>query len=229
MGEFILRIIVTMFSFMGLFAGIVLTIIGYSASKFITPILSKNSVETTANIISIDKNYNEYEYFDSEELNDIIDSFTVEDLVGRKQEKEKIWKNTFLIGCALVGLIFVYGIFNKIREKSFYDKSQVIFQQQELAQKRAERELQKSLEIEKTSSNNRNINNEGFSTVNPNLTNGSFDIRDNNKVKDDAPSFTTTKTNDLNFEKRKCPNCGKENEEYWAFCNYCGHKLDKND
>ena len=61
MGEFILRIIVTMFSFMGLFAGIVLTIIGYSASKFITPILSKNSVETTANIISIDKNYNEYD------------------------------------------------------------------------------------------------------------------------------------------------------------------------
>ncbi len=172
---------------------------------------------------------NEYEYFDSEELNDIIDSFTVEDLVGRKQEKEKIWKNTFLIGCALVGLIFVYGIFNKIREKNFYNKSQVILQQQELAQKRAERELQKSLEIEKTSSNNRNRNNEGFSTVNPNLTNGSFDIRDNNKVKDDAPSFTTTKTNDLNFEKRKCPNCGKENEEYWAFCNYCGHKLDKND
>lgn len=169
----------------------------------------------------------EYKYFDSSEIEKMIDSLTIEDFVGRKQEIEQIWKNIFLIGGILIGLIILYGIYNKARQKVIYDKTQLIIQKQELAKKNAERELKRNLDIKDSSRNDiktfSNQSNEesttGFSTKNPNLTNRSFDVRDNSQK--NVPTFTTSKK----VEKKVCPNCEKENDAFWIFCNYCGHKL----
>ncbi len=60
MSELIFKIIITMFCIMGLFAGIILTIIGFSAFEFMEPVFSEYNMETVANIISIDRTYDNY-------------------------------------------------------------------------------------------------------------------------------------------------------------------------
>ena len=176
----------------------------------------------------------EYQYFDSEEIEKMIDSLTIDDFVGRKQEIEEIWKKIFIIGGILIALIFVYGIYNKAREKVLYDKTQVIMQKQAFAKEKAEREMKRNLnikddvksDIKSFSVGNDEDNMSGFSTKNPNLTNGTFDIRDKNSK--NAPTFTTAEGNaNKETEKKVCPNCGQENDAFWIFCNNCGHKLNE--
>ena len=138
-----------------------------------------------------------YEYFDSKELTEIIDSLTIEGLIGRKQKIEFIWKTTIFIGAILVGIIILIGIYNKIREEQISKKADEILRQQALAERKTERERQKMLEMQKAAEPKRIEKDDGitFSTTGPNLVNGSFDIRHNLSDKD---CFTTNET-----EKKK--------------------------
>ena len=172
----------------------------------------------------------EYGYFETKEFEDIINSITVEDLVGRKQQIELLWKRIFIIGGILIGIVFLIGIYNKVKEKTLYEKSQVLIHQQELAKKRAERELQKNLGTDKFAAAIQPKESGNFTAINQNLIDGTYSP----KLYDTTNSreFTTNKnenTSEKTITKRKCPNCGKEVEIYWAFCNECGHKMQKNE
>ena len=197
---------------------------------------------------------NEYEYFESHELEEIIDSLTIDDLIGRKQEFWLLWKRIFILGGVLIGIVIVIGVCNQSREKVLYEKAQELLHQQELAQKKAEREMQMNLGATnltvKSEVNNPNftavnqnqvggtkdnIKNKDFSTINNTQNNKEFSTANNIQNNKEFSTVANTKEKSLEnnkekiVEKIKCPNCGKEIEKFWAFCNECGHKLEKDE
>ena len=200
----------------------------------------------------------EYEYFESEELEDIINSLTVDELVGRKQEVWLLWKRIFILGGVLITLVFVIGIYNRTREKALYEKAQELLHQQELAQKKAEREMQKNSETtnltvksksttpnftvesqnlveEVYSSNKDNALNKEISTSSKTQNNKEFSTSNTTQSNKEFTTVADMKEKNLEnnkekiVEKIKCPNCGKEIEKIWVFCNECGHRLQKDE
>lgn len=60
------KLMAIIFSFMGVFSGIMLMIVGYVSSQFMDSVIDKNNVKTIATITSIKRHYDNYNDYDQD-------------------------------------------------------------------------------------------------------------------------------------------------------------------